>query len=70
MLHSVDRDGCVRRLIVKEQALNRNRSVIYAALCCLSELIADLTAIAVNSVTYAVEKFVCFAVYRYFRLIF
>ena len=62
MLYSVHRNGCVSRLIMEKQSFDRNCSVIYIALSCLPELIADLVAIAVDSVAYAVEEAICLAV--------
>ena len=48
--------------IMEKQSFDRNCSVIYIALSCLPELIADLAAIAVDSVAYAVEEAICLAV--------
>lgn len=76
MLYSVHRNGCVSRLIMEKQSFDRNCSVIYIALGCLPELIADLAAITVDSVAYAVEEAICLAVdsdlgkfFRYFVIL-
>ena len=47
---------------MEKQSFDRNCSVIYIALGCFPEFIADLAAIAVDSVAYAVEETICLAV--------